>query len=396
MKITKIDIYLLDGGRPGWRPVVCRVSTDQGIYGDGEASVGFDAGAQGAVGMLRELAPLCIGMDPMEQEKIWDHLFSDSFWGQGGGVIVFSAISAIDMALWDIRGKALGVPVWKLLGGKLHPQLRAYASQLQFGWGTEGMVFDRGYRPQDLAEHAARAVEEGFDAVKINFITYAEDGSRLGFLRGPIPLRVCHMIEKRLQAVRDAVGPEVDLLLENHGRTDAVSAVQLAKLAEPYGVMFMEEPCTPLHVQTCQQIAAQSPIPIAGGERVFGRWNYLNLLEARALSLIQPDPGTCGGITEAKKICDMAHAFDVGVQLHVCGSPIAIAASLQIEAALPNFVIHEHHVTNRSEANRSLGKYDYQPVKGKCAVPDLPGLGQELSEKAIRTALIHTTVDQPC
>ncbi len=393
MKIKSVEIFLLDGGRPGWRPIVCRVNTDEGLYGYGEASVGFDAGALGSVGMLRELAPLCIGMDPMSNEAVWDHLFHDSFWGQGGGVIAFSAISAIDTALWDIRGKALNAPIWKLLGGQVRSNLRAYASQLQFGWGNEGMVFNQGFRPEDLAEHAAKAVSEGFDAVKINFITYDEKGNRLGFLRGPIPLRIRHMIESRLQAVRDAIGPDVDLLLENHGRTDAVSAVELAKIAEPYGVMFMEEPSTPFLLQTCEQIHKKSPIPIAGGERVFGRWNYLNLFQHNAIQVAQPDIGTCGGITEAKKICDMAHAFDVGVQTHVCGSPISIAASLQLECVLPNFVIHEQHVTNRSEANRSLCLYDYQPMNGKCSIPDLPGLGQELSEKAIATALEHIVVN---
>ena len=392
MKIKSVDIYMLDGGRPSWRPVVCRVNTDEGLYGYGEAAVGFGSGAKGAFGMLEELSALVIGMDAMANEAVWDHMFSDSFWGQGGGVGIFSAISAIDTALWDIRGKALGAPIWRLLGGKLRTGLRAYASQLQFGWG-DGMVFDRGARAEDLAESAARAVEEGFDAVKLNVITYREDGSRLGFLRGPIPVKTERMIERRVRAVREAVGPDVDIMIENHGRTDSVSAVQLGRLLEPYHILFMEEPCTPLHTQTCQEIHRKSGIPIAGGERVFGRWNYLNLFQAGALQVAQPDIGTCGGITEAKKICDMAHAFDVTVQTHVCGSPIAIAASLQLECVLPNFAIHEHHVTNRSAANRGLGLYDYQPVGGVCAVPDLPGLGQELSERAVRTALAHRTVD---
>jgi L-alanine-DL-glutamate epimerase-like enolase superfamily enzyme len=395
MKIASVELYLLDGGRPGWRPIVCRVNTDEDLYGYGEASVGFDAGANGAFGMLREIAPMVVGMDPMAGEAVWDHMFSDSFWGQGGGAAVFGAISAIDTALWDIRGKALHTPIWQLLGGKMRARLRAYASQLQFGWGEDGMVFDRGYRAEDLAEHAEKAVSEGFQAVKINFITYGPDGGRLGFLRGPIPLPLQHLIEARVRAVREAVGPDVEILAENHGRTDGVSAVQLAHLLEPYGILLMEEPCTPFCLQTCRKIHAECQIPIAGGERVFGRWNYLNLFQANAIQVAQPDIGTCGGMTEAKKICDLAHAFDVTVQTHVCGSPIAIAASLHLECAIPNFLIHEHHVTNRSADNRSLGLYDYQPVNGFCTVPDLPGLGQELSGKAIQTALAHVTVDEP-
>ena len=386
---------MLNGGRPGWRPVVCRVNTDEGLSGYGEASLGFDNGAEGAVGMLKEIAPLVIGMDPMGHEVVWDHMFSDSFWGQAGGAAVCSAISAIDLALWDIKGKALHMPLYQLLGGKFRPKLRAYASQLQFGWSEQGMVFDQGFRKEDLAAHAAKAVGEGYDAVKINFITYNETGERLGFLRGPIPLKLQHMIEGRIAAVREAVGEDVDILLENHGRTDAVSAVQLAHIAQPYHIYFMEEPNTPMLLQAGKKIHDECAIPIAGGERMYGRWNFLNFFQQNALQVVQPDIGIAGGITETKKICDMAHAFDVSVQIHSCGSPIIIAAALHLEAAIPNFAIHEHHVTHLSQANSSLGKYDYQPVDGYCAIPDLPGLGQELSEKAEKTAHIHVKVDRP-
>ncbi len=396
MKITSIEIFLLDGGRPTWRPIVCRVNTDEGISGYGEASLGFDNGAWGAVGMLKEIAPMVIGMDPMEHEVVWNHMFSDSFWGQGGGVAVLSAVSAIDTALWDIKGKVMNMPLYQLLGGKFRPKLRAYASQLQFGWGEEGMVFDKGFRKEDLADHARKAVEEGFDAVKINFITYNETGGRLGFLRGPIPLKTQRMIEERIAAVRDAVGPDVDIMLENHARTDAVSAVELARIAAPYRIYFMEEPNTPMLVQNGAKIHDECTIPIASGERMYGRWNFLSYFKENAIQVIQPDIGIAGGITEVKKICDMAHAFDVTAQAHCCGSPIIIAAAMHMEAAIPNFAIHEHHVTNRSQANISLCKYDYQPVNGYCDLPDLPGLGQELSDKAIKTALAHVIIDQPC
>lgn len=389
MKITGVEGMLLDGGRPGWRPVVCRVTTDEGIYGCGEAAIGFDSGAEGVIGMMKELAPLVIGMDPMANEKVWDRMFADSFWGQGGGTIIYAAISAIDEAVWDIRGKALGVPVYVLLGGKYREHLRCYASQLQFGWGTEGMKFDVGFRAEDLAASAARAAEEGFDAVKINFITYDDDGSRLGFLKGPLTHHVLALVEERVRKVREAVGDDVDILAENHARTDVNSAVELSHIFHNYGVKFMEEPITPVQIETCELLADRSEVPVAGGERNFGCRSFLNLFEHHCFAVAQPDVSTCGGITEAKKIADMANSFDVVVQTHCCCGPIGIAAALQVECAIPNFFIHEHHVTHRSEANISLGRYDYQPVNGQYSVPDLPGLGQDLSEKAVTTALIH-------
>lgn len=392
MKITSVDAFLLDGGSPGWRPIVCRVNTDEGIYGYGEASVGFDTGATAAFKMIGEVAPLVIGMDPMSTEHVWDTMYSQSFWAQGGGLILFAAMSAIDTACWDIKGKALDVPLYRLLGGKCREGLRAYASQLQFGWGENGMVFDRGFRTEDLVEHSLKAVGEGFDAIKINFITYDAQGDRLGFLRGPIRPEVRKLIVDRVGAVREAVGDSVDILVENHARTDAVSVVEMSKLIEPYDVMFIEEGVTPIAGHAMRVARERSSIPMAGGERVYGRWSYLELMQNDAYQVIQPDIGTCGGVSEAKKIADMAHAFDVGVQIHVCGSPIAIATSLHMEASIPNFVIHEHHVTNRSIKNIRLGVYDYQPENGVCSVPDLPGIGQELSDFAIETALATYTV----
>lgn len=389
MKIVSVDVFLLNCGTKDWRPIVCRVNTDEGISGFGEASVGFDSGAPASYAMICDIAPLIIGMDAMAHEAVWDRLFRQTFWAQSGGVVVFSAISAIDMALWDIKGKALGVPLYKLLGGKTSENLRCYASQLQFGWGNN---MGKAVTDEELVCACEQAVEEGFDAVKINFITFTDEGERLGFLRGPIPARFKKMIERRAKAVRCAVGEDVDILVENHARTDAVSAVEMSRILEPYGIMFIEEAATPLNANNMRIIRENTSIPLAGGERIFGRWGFMRFFQDDTIQIAQPDIGTCGGITEAKKICDMAHAYDVGVQIHVCGSPISIAASLHMEASIPNFVIHEHHVINRSNMNIELGIHDYAPVRGKLAIPELPGIGQELSEKAMREALASCTV----
>lgn len=392
MKITSVDVFLLNCGTTAWRPIVCRVNTDEGISGYGEASVGFDSGAPAAYAMIKDIAPLVLGMDAMAHEAVWDKLFRDTFWAQAGGTVMFSAISAIDTALWDIKGKALGVPLYKLLGGKTSDGLRSYASQLQFGWGDN---MGRAVTDEELTEACLKAVDEGFDAVKINFITFNDEGGRVGFLRGPISSKIKRMIERRVAAVRNAIGPDVDIIVENHARTDAVSGVEMAQLLEPYGIMFMEEVATPLNLDALKTIRQSTGIPQAGGERVFSRWAYKELFINDCIQIVQPDIGTCGGISETKKICDMAHAFDVGVQTHVCGSPISIAASLHMEASIPNFVIHEHHVINRSRMNIDLGIYDYVPDEhGKIHTPELPGLGQELSDWAIRNALASCTVKE--
>ena len=389
MKIVSVDVFLLNCGTTAWRPIVCRVNTDEGISGWGEASVGFDSGAPAAYAMIKDIAPMIIGMDAMAHEAVWDKLFKNTFWAQAGGTIIFSAISAIDTALWDIKGKALGVPLYKLLGGKTSESLRCYASQLQFGWGNN---MGRAVTDEELVAACEKAVDEGFDAVKINFITFDDEGGRVGFLRGPIPIKYRKMIERRAEAVRRAIGPDVDLIVENHARTDAVSTVEMCDILEPYGIMFMEEVDTPLNPQVMRIIRDRTNIPLAGGERIFSRWGYVNFFNDDTIQIAQPDIGTCGGISEAKKICDMAHVHDVGVQIHVCGSPISIAASLHMEASIPNFVIHEHHVINRAQMNIDLGVYDYVPVKGRAFVPDLPGIGQELSEKAMKEALASCTV----
>ena len=167
--------------------------------------------------------------------------------------------------------------------------------------------------------------------------------------------------------------------MENHSNIDAQGAVQLGRLVEPFNILYFEEPTTPTPELT-RFVAERVAIPIAHGERIYSRWGYAPYFADGSIQLIQPDIGNCGGLTEAKKICDMAHVYDVGVQCHVCASPLSTAVALQLEAVIPNFTIHEHHVYNRYDYNRIMCKYDYQPENGRYQIPDLPGLGNELSE----------------
>lgn len=384
MKITKVDVlHLKTNLKNGhWRPIVCRIYTDEGIYGDGEAALAYGESQIAAFGIVQNFAKLIIGMDPLQHEVIWDKLYRTTFWGQNGGPVIFAGISAIDIALWDIKGKYYNAPIYELLGGKRREKLRTYASQLQFSWGPD-IIPQR--TPDDYAREAKKAVAEGYDAIKIDFFTFKpdegnfNDNDRLGLL-SPEYLQ---MYEARVKAVRETIGPHVDLIIENHSFTDSQSAAQLGNLVKKYNIFYFEEPSTPTP-QLSKFVHDETGLPIANGERIYTRWQYIEYFKQNAIQVIQPDVGTCGGITEIKKICDMAHVFDVGVQVHACGSPLSTAAALHLECAIPNFVIHEHHTYALSPYNKELCIHDYQPVNGKFSVPDLPGLGNELSEVAFR------------
>jgi galactonate dehydratase len=390
MKITKVDVLQcqtkLKNGH--WRPTVCRIYTDEGIFGDGEAALAYGEAQDAAFGIVQNFAKLIIGMNPLDHEIIWDKLYRTTFWGQNGGPIIFAGISAIDIALWDIKGKYYNTPVYQLLGGKKRTKLRTYASQLQFGWGPN-IIPQR--TPEEYAQEAKRAVADGYDAIKIDFFTFKPvegnygDTDRLGLLSKPY----LHMYESRLKAVREAIGPDVDIIIENHSFTDAQSATQIGNIAKKYDIFYFEEPTTP-SPQLCKYVHDNTGLAIANGERIYTRWQYSDYFKTDAIQVIQPDIGTCGGITEVKKVCDMAYVYDVGVQVHACGSPISTAAALHIECAIPNFVIHEHHTYALSPYNRNLCVYDYQPVNGEFEISDLPGIGQELSERAFQNAKVVT------
>lgn len=387
MKISSVEIYLMTGKEPKnnghQRPILVRVNTDEGIYGDGEGGTAYGNACNGLFGQIRDFAKLVIGWDPMKTEAIWDHLYRDTFWGQGGGTVIFSAMSAIDMALWDIKGKVLGVPVYQLLGGKTNKKLRAYASQIQFGWGEKLSFLGK---PKEYAEAAVKCVEDGYDAVKVDpfaFDAIGRFGTRNTGLLTHDKLTLYH---DRIAAIREAVGPAVDIIIECHTGLDVNSAIQFGKTVEDLNIYYMEEVCTPLNPPLTEKVKEKINIPLAGGERIYTRFGFRPFFENRSLDVIQPDLANCGGISEGKKVCDMAHAYEIAVQLHICGGPMSYAAALQVQAAIPNFCIHEHHVVYLDEFHRRLGKYDYQPVNGSIEVPDLPGLGQEISMEAVKDA----------
>ena len=394
MKITKVEVLRVKTNRPSWRPIFCRIHTDAGIYGDGEAAMAYDTGAPAAYAMIKDLAPTLIGMDPMQIEWIWEIFFRTTFWGLNAGPVMYSAMSAIDIALWDIKGKAYGRPVHEIMGGARRKYVRAYGSQLQFGWSHSDLDVPQ-LKAEDYGNVAKKAVEEeGYDALKYDFFTFDEDGSRITveeFTRLLLP-KYQKMIERRVEAVRKAVGDEVDIIAECHSRLDAQSAVQVAKIMEKYGILFFEEPTIPAPAQM-KYVSERTNVPLAAGERIYTRWQYRPYFEQECVQVIQPDIGNCGGLTEVRKICDMAHAYDISVQAHTCASPLSTSVALQLEAVIPNFIIHEHHCNNLMKFNKGLTKYDPQPVNGRFEIPDEPGIGNEISQQAFENASEYAVVE---
>ena len=395
--IETVDIFLLKSAAVSLSkypvtPVICRINTNAGITGFGEAGISVGLGEHAVFGMVQDMAHCLIGKDPMDNEVIWEE-FHNRCYGHcsGGGVVVFSAMSAIDTALMDIKGKALGAPVYQLLGGKHNDRLHCYVSQAQLGWN--GDYGPRG-TAQEYADICKAVMRDGYDAVKLNLVAFDRDKApiRKNRLTGPLKNDIYRLVDERLSAIREQCGDDLSIIMELFCATDVTSTVQLDQLMCKHHVLFAEEATTTFTPHLFKVICDRTRTPLATGERIHTRWGFSQFLAHNSLAIIQPDVSNCGGISEAKKICDTAHVYDVRVQMHVCGTPISDAAALQVEAAIPNFYIHEVLFNTPYAEIRAYCKNVYQPVNGYITVPDVPGIGQELSEKAIEEAVAHIVV----
>ena len=391
MKISSVDILRLkEHPEHGQTPVLVRINTDEGIYGYGEAGVSIGNYSLGSIEILRSFARVILGRNPLENDVIYEKL-SHMFWSKGNGGVIYAAISAIDAALWDIKGKYFNKPVYELLGGKHRDKIRAYASQLQNGWKYEQFIGSPG--DLDFLKNAVQsAVDEGYDCVKIDFLAKHLDGSRIDFYEGRnhLSLETLREVDQKLDAVKQIIDGKAELILENHCITTAHTAIQFAKVAEPYGPMLLEEPADPQDIHDYERLREATSIPLATGERIYTRREFLPYLEKGLLDVLQPDLGNCGGITEGRKIADLAELYGVSVQTHTCNTALSVAIALHLEAAIPNFIIHEHHTSNTFKHNREDFVYDYQPVNGYFELPDQPGLGNEPTEKTLAESQIET------
>ncbi len=383
MKINRVEIFdTFCPERPTWHPVFVRVHTDEGISGVGEAGLAYDLGHSAAAHMTQEFAKaMLIGWDPFQTELLWSRMLRESFWGLGGGPVVYAAMSAIDTALWDIKGKALGLPVYQLLGGKVTKKLRTYASQLQFDWDPK--IRRTLSAPSDYARACEKALAEGYDAIKVDPIMFDKDGNTLYDCTNLFKAPEMRMYRERMKAMRNAVGPDVDIIFECHSLLGVTSAIQVGELAQEFDCMFYEEPVNYLNSAIHKKVADKLTIPIAAGERLYTRYGIRQYLEDQSMDVYQPDIGLCGGLTETKKACDYADMYDIKVQAHVCGGPVATAVSLHLESAIPNFLIHEHHTYAIKSWNRELCLQDPQPVNGYFEVSEAPGIGIELNDEVI-------------
>ena len=397
MKITSVEVFLLkpaiaDSPYPS-RPVVCRVNTDEGISGWGEAGIFTGWGEHGVFGMLQDLSPFYIGKDPFDADVIWEQIRTLMYGHMsGGGVIVWSALSALDTALMDIKGKALGLPCYKLLGGQFNKELCCYASHIQNGWCED--IGPRG-TADEYAAIALRLKNLGYTAVKFDLLAFDRDKKPMTRRQTAHDLskrQVMELVEERLAAVRNACGSDLEIMTDNLCRQDICAAWEMDEIAKKYGVLFMEECLDPFRADNYLPITAKCRTPLAGGEKVQTRWKFAEYFEKQIFRVIQPDISNCGGLTEAKKIADMANAYDIKVQAHIAGTGIAIAAGLQLEASIPNFSIHECLSTNDNPEMQAYCKYVVPVVNGYITVPDRPGIGNELSEQAVAEAVARLEI----
>jgi galactonate dehydratase len=357
MKITRLTTYLVP---PRW--CFLKIETDEGITGWGEPVL--EGRAQTVAAAVNELSDYLIGKDPARIEDHWTVLYRGGFY-RGGGVLM-SALAGIDQALWDIKGKALGVPVHALLGGQLRDRIRVYS-------------WIGGDRPSDTANMARDVGSRGFTAVKMN----ATEEMQIVDSHAKIDA-----VLERVQAIRDAMGRDFGIGLDFHGRVHRPMAKVIAKELEPYRLMFIEEPVLSEHAEALKEIANHCSTPIALGERLFSRWDFKRILADGYVDIIQPDPSHAGGITETRKIAAMAEAYDVALALHCPLGPIALAANLQLDAVCYNAFIQEQSLGIHYNTTNDLLDYLKDPSvfayhEGYVAIPQAPGLGIEINEEAV-------------
>ena len=356
MKIDRIETFLVP---PRW--VFVRVQAE-GLVGWGEASL--EGHAEAVIGAFEAVRDRFLGADETRIEDIWQVAYRGGFYR--GGAVLMSALSGLDQALWDLKGKSLGAPVWQLLGGQVRDRVPAYA-------------WIGGDRPSEVSQAAATRLAQGFGAVKMNAT------AELGWLESP---RALDGVLERVAAVQ-AQG--LDVALDFHGRVHKPMAVQLLKLLEPMKLLFVEEALLSEEIEGLAALKAGTSIPFALGERLYSRWDFKPFFERGIADIIQPDLSHAGGISEVRRISAMAEAYDVAVAPHCPLGPLALGACLQIAACTPNHALQEmslgiHYNEGHDLLSFVANPEALTPVDGALPIPRGPGLGIDIDEDAVRAA----------
>ena len=360
MKITKLELIKV---KPRW--MFLKMHTDRDIIGLGEPVLEGHCTSVEAV--IREYEEYLIGKDPMRIEHHIQALYRGGFYR--GGPLMMSAISGIEQAMWDIKGKYYGCPVYEMIGGACRDKVRMYTH-------IKAAAIKDGNTVEEMLKIAEKRLSAGYTALKYSIIPPIR----------PIenPEETMKHIE-RFAAVREKIGNRIDLAIDFHGRVSPAMAQRFAELLKPYMPFFIEEPCLPENIDCMVNIARSTTIPIASGERLFGKWAYRELLEKQAVSIIQPDICHVGGIFEGRKLAAMAELYYGSVAPHNPLGPISLAACLQLDACIPNFLVQEHP-GNDDGSDLGVGylKEPFKVTNGYIDIPKKPGLGIEIDESALK------------
>ena len=355
LKLTAVDTYTMDS--PGRDYVFVKLSTDEGLHGWGEGTLEMKQGT--VVAAVRDLEGFLLGEDPTRVDFLWQRMYRQGFWR--GGVAILSALSAIEQALWDITGKAYGQPVYKLLGGAVRDYIPCYTH-----CGDPG-------RAQQLRS-------EGWRAFK-----FGPPGARAG---SPVvdEAELTRATARNFERMREACGPDVQLMCDVHGRLRPAAAIRLGRALEPYDLSFYEEAVPPDNIQSLRLLReARLSMDLATGERAFTKWGFREIVEQQLVDVIQPDICHDGGITETLKIAALAETYHILVAPHNPNGPVATAASVHAAAVMPNFNILEYALSPTRDACQAAGPADcFAARNGRIELPTKPGLGIELDEDYLR------------
>ncbi len=353
MKITAVELFHV---KPRW--CFLKISTDEGIVGWGEAIV--EGRARTVETAVLEHKPFLVGQDPLRIEYLWQSLYRNTYYR--GGVILTSALSGIEQALWDIKGKHFGIPVYQMLGGLYRDRIRIYGHC----WGAT---------TDKIIRRAAERKASGFTAIKILLEPYTANRGVKSYVDTQV---------RRFAEIREALGDEMDIAIDFHGRLGPDMALQVIRGIREHCPLFVEEACLPENLDAMVRIAQAGGVALATGERLVTRHGFRRLLEAGAVAVIQPDPCHAGGILEVQKIAAMAETYYCKIAPHNPLGPIALAVSVQLGACLPNFLIAEHFgMKERWDLGEGYLRKPFEIAGGYLSVPDSPGLGIEVDEAAV-------------